>query len=70
MKITGTKWYVDIEHNGKVARFWGDLCLREFTAIANTMEWISPQINNEVGDNERAEFIKEVKKSGKKRKSK
>jgi hypothetical protein len=51
MKITGTKCYVDIEHNGKVARFWGDLCLHGFSAIANTMEWLPPDENNPVSKN-------------------
>lgn len=70
LKITGTKGYVDIENNGKTARFWGDLCLQGFTAIADTMEWISPEGMGEVSDSERALLVKEVKKRNRKEKFK
>lgn len=62
MKITGTKSYVDIEHNGRTARFWGDLCLHGFSAIASTMEWIAPHTDDIVKEDERNAFISEVKK--------
>lgn len=70
MKITGTKSYVDIEHNGKTARFWGDLCLHGFAAIASTMEWISPNSCEIVNEDERNAFISEVKKYCKRGKNK
>lgn len=62
MKITGAKGYVDIEHNGRTARFWGDLCLRGFSAIASTMEWLPPYSNDVIKADERNAFILEVKK--------
>lgn len=70
MKITGTKSYVDIEHNGKTARFWGDLCLRGFSAIASTMEWLSPNMGEIVNEDERNAFISEIKKFCKRGKNK
>jgi hypothetical protein len=62
MKFSGTKGHVDIKHNGKIARFWGDMTVNGFSAIANTMEWIDPIATKEVTDEERDELIKEVKK--------
>lgn len=41
IKITGTKWYVDIEYDGNIARFDGELCIDGFYANANTMKWIN-----------------------------
>lgn len=61
-EIRGTKCYVDIENNGKVARFWGDLCLHGFSAIASTMEWLSPDASVSVNDDERNALIKDVMK--------
>lgn len=40
IKITGTKWYVDIEWDENIARFDGELCLDGFYANANTLTWI------------------------------
>ena len=40
IKITGTKWYVDIEYQGNIARFDGTLGLNEFAAIASPMTWV------------------------------
>lgn len=62
VKIKGTKSYVDIEYNGRIARFWGDLCLHGFRAIANTMEWVFPHKEGTVTEDERNTFIAEVKK--------
>ena len=61
MKITGKKGYVDIEYNGKTARFWGDMCLHGFSALASTMEWMSPTPTTEVDPSEKASLIKDVK---------
>ncbi len=41
IKITGTKWYVDIEYDGNIARFDGELCIDGFYANANAMTWIN-----------------------------
>ncbi len=48
MKITGTRGYIDIEYDGKTARFSGDMCIDGFAAIANTMKWLSPYENLQV----------------------
>jgi hypothetical protein len=42
LKITGTRGYIDIEHNGRTARFSGELCIDGFAAIASTMKWLPP----------------------------
>ncbi len=63
MKISGTKSYVDIEQNGKTARFWGDLCINGFQAVASTMEWIAGGNGDKPSDAERTSLMKEVKKN-------
>lgn len=40
IKITGTKWYVDIEYKGSIARFDGEMCVDGFYATANSLSWI------------------------------
>lgn len=70
MKITGTKSYIDIEHKGRTARFWGDLCLHGFSAIVSTMEWLPPHSNDTVKEDERNAFILEVKSFCKRSKNK
>lgn len=62
MEFKITKGYVNIKHNDKIARFWGDMTVNGFSAIASTMEWIDPIATKEVTDEERDELIKEVKK--------
>ena len=38
MKITGTKWYVQIEDdNGNIARFDGEVCFGVFYAYADSV---------------------------------
>lgn len=59
MKISGTKWYVDIEHNGQIARFGGELGIDGFAAIASSMEWIRHV--GPVRDDERLELMRAVR---------
>lgn len=40
IKITGTKWYVDIEYKGSIARFDGEMCVDGFYAAASSLSWI------------------------------
>lgn len=40
IKITGTKWYVDIEYKGNIARFDGEMCVDGFYATASSLSWI------------------------------
>jgi len=60
MKITGTKGYVVIEHNGKTARFYGDLCIDGFAAIASTMKWLPPNDMQVIPDTERIMLMRAV----------
>jgi hypothetical protein len=41
--IYSSKETVDIERNGKVARFSGDFGLESFRVFASTMKWLSPK---------------------------
>ena len=68
MKITGEKGHVDIEHNGNIARFYGDLCINGFSAIASTMEWLLHK--GSVREEERLELMKAVREHLKKNKFK
>ena len=61
MKITGTKGYIDIEHNGKTARFSGDMCIDGFAAIASTMKWISLNERFPVTEQERLDLMRAVR---------
>jgi hypothetical protein len=60
MKITGTKCYIDVEHNGKTARFGGELGIDGFYAIYDTLRWLLPKENVSVTDDERNKLIKAV----------
>ena len=40
VRITGTKWYADVEYRGQVARFHGELCINGFAATASGSRWI------------------------------
>ena len=68
MKITGNKGYVDIERDGDVARFYGDLCTKGFEAIASTMEWLTNV--RSVKEEERLELMCAVREHLKKNKFK
>ena len=61
MKITGTRGYIDIENDGKVARFSGDLCIDGFAAIACTMKWLPPHDNLPVTEEERLSLMRAVR---------
>ena len=41
IKITGTKWYVDIEYKENIARFGGEMCVDGFYATVNRISWIN-----------------------------
>ena len=60
MEITGTRSYIEIEHNGKTARFSGELCIDGFAAIASTMRWLPPNDKETVTDSERISLMKAV----------
>ncbi len=60
MKIEYSRGHVDIERNGRKARFFGDLGLVGFRAFANTMKWISPKSDEQISPEERNEWMKAV----------
>ena len=62
MKIIGERHYIDIEHNGKTARFTGELCMNGFAAIASSMKWLPPHDNQAATDYERISLMKAVVK--------
>ena len=60
MEITGTRGYIDIEHNGRTARISGELCINGFAAIASTMKWLSPNDKQTVTESDRISLMKAV----------
>ena len=60
IKITGTKWYTDIEFKGNIARFGGELCTSSFCAMLNSGQWIKHTGNN--CDEDMKELLSEVVK--------
>ncbi len=40
VKITGTKCYVNIEYDGNIVRFDGEMCVDGFYAYVNSYYWI------------------------------
>ena len=44
IKITGTKWYVDIEYKENIARFGGEMCVDGFYATVNRISWIKHEL--------------------------
>ena len=69
MKFLLRQGYVDIEHNGKVARFAGDLCIKGFAAIASTMKWLQPTENVPVTESDRLELMRAVREFFKREKN-
>ena len=62
MKITGTRSDIDVEYNGRTARFDGELGMKGFYAIANSMRWLPPYDKQMVTLEERKEVIAAVRK--------
>lgn len=61
MKFSGSsRAYIDIEVDGKIARFWGDITIYGFDAV--DMEWVYPE-SRDATEEEEIEFIKVVKKA-------
>lgn len=58
IKITGTKWYVDIEYKGSIARFGGEMCVDGFYATASSLSWIKR--SREIGADGLPELIDAV----------
>ena len=61
MKIVFTsKESIDIEYEGKVARFSGELGIVGFRAKADSMKWVTPQNDNSISPAERKRWIDEI----------
>ena len=63
IKITGTKWYVDIEYKENIARFCGEMCVDGFYATVNSISWIKHK--GYIEKNELTVLIKAVRKQNK-----
>ena len=64
MKVTGTKCRVQIEDDaGNIARFDGEVCFREFCALADSIQWI--RHNGEATDQDRIDLIYKATRYGK-----
>lgn len=61
MKMTGTRGYIDIEHDGKTARFSGDMCIDGFAAIMSSMRWLPPYENVPVTEKECLSLMRAVR---------
>ena len=61
MKITGTRGYIDVEYDGKIARFGGELGIDGFYATANTMRWLPPYEKFPVTDEERLALMQAIR---------
>ena len=60
IKITGTKGYVQIEDNGNIARFNGELCDDGFYAKADSIQWVRHK--GVAADKDRIDLICKVTK--------
>lgn len=67
MKITGTRSYMDVEYNGKTARFKGELTLNGFYAIKESIHWQPPFDTVAVSKEEKNEIINAVLKESEKK---
>ena len=65
MKIIVKQAYIDVEHNGKTARFAGYLAQKGFAAEASTMRWLRPAENAPVTEEERLELMRTVREFAK-----
>ena len=64
MKITGMKWYIQIEDdNGNIARFDGEGCLGTFCAYADSIQWIRHE--GEPEDKDKIDLIYRASEYGK-----
>ena len=61
IKITGTKWYMDVECDGNIARFSGELGDNGFYADANSVMWI--RHSGFATDESRVELIRDVQET-------
>ena len=68
IRITGTKWYVDIEYKENIARFDGEMCVNGFYATVDSLSWIKHKGN--IDEDEVPNLIKAVRKYNKKNKFK
>lgn len=56
---------MDVEYNGKIARFKGELTLSGFYAIKESIHWQPPFDTNVVSEKEKNEIVNAVLKENK-----
>ena len=64
VKIGCTKWYVDVEYKGNIARFGGEMCVSGFYAEVRDLTWIKR--SNETTEDDLRELIEAVMQANKK----
>lgn len=64
VRVTGTKWYIDVEYKGNIVRFNGEMCMNGFYATVNALSWIKHKGN--IDEDELPNIIKSVQKYNKK----
>lgn len=62
MKITGKRAYMDVEHNGRIAHFGGELCVNGFDAFPSSMKWTFPKTDENITEWERKWLMNEILK--------
>ncbi len=61
MKITGTRSYIDVETDGKVVRFSGELGINGFYATKNSAHWLPPHDQQPITNKECDQIVEKVK---------
>ncbi len=62
IKITcSSRSTVDVKYEGRTARFNGDLGMIGFRALADSMQWVTPQTSTPASEAERQAVIQAVK---------
>ena len=60
MKITGTSCYMDVEQNGRIARFSGELSIDGFIARKDSMKWLSPHDSCSITIKDKDKFVLDI----------
>ena len=64
IRITGTKWYVDVEYGESAARFDGEMCIDGFYATVSSISWTKHP--GEVKADDLSELVRAVMQYNKK----
>jgi hypothetical protein len=63
MRFIYSKGHVDVEHDGKTARFHGDICTHGFIALVFSMEWMAPEKGAPVTEEDRRELVRLINRN-------